>query len=146
MIWTIIEPGLGITAASIVTLRPLLRTFNISGFTSGGSSSSRYHQHSSRGGPYARSGAHDSSALGTDALDSEHGPYILREPNSHKMNSLRASSGVATTVTTTMVVSAGKGGKMGSGSVQTYSTSEVGSQELILAPLESRDGGRGGGG
>ena len=63
------------------------------------------------------------------------------------MDSLRVSSGVATTTTTTtlstMVVSAGKGGKMGSGPMQTYSMSEAGSQELILAPLESRDGVRG---
>ncbi len=34
MIWTIVEPGLGITAASAVTLRPLLRACKIKGFSS----------------------------------------------------------------------------------------------------------------
>jgi hypothetical protein len=38
MIWTIIEPGLGITAASIATLRPLLHGLKIRGFTSDKSS------------------------------------------------------------------------------------------------------------
>ncbi|KAI9732269.1 MAG: hypothetical protein M1818_007588 [Claussenomyces sp. TS43310] len=33
LIWTVIEPGIGITAASAATLRPLLRLWNVSGFT-----------------------------------------------------------------------------------------------------------------
>lgn len=32
--WTIVEPGLSIVAASVVTLRPLLRAMKISGFSS----------------------------------------------------------------------------------------------------------------
>src|SRR5579871_4103222 len=36
MIWTIIEPGLSIAAASIATFRPLLQVFKIRGFTSDG--------------------------------------------------------------------------------------------------------------
>ncbi|KAK0111610.1 hypothetical protein ONS95_001956 [Cadophora gregata] len=31
-IWTIVEPGLGITAASLITIRPLLKSFNLHGF------------------------------------------------------------------------------------------------------------------
>jgi hypothetical protein len=34
MIWTIIEPAVAITAASLVTIRPLLRTLKIAGFES----------------------------------------------------------------------------------------------------------------
>ncbi|KAH8646682.1 hypothetical protein BX600DRAFT_154613 [Xylariales sp. PMI_506] len=32
MIWTLVEPGVAITAASLVTLRPLLRALNVPGF------------------------------------------------------------------------------------------------------------------
>ncbi|KUJ14592.1 uncharacterized protein LY89DRAFT_752697 [Mollisia scopiformis] len=34
MVWTLIEPGIAITAASLVTIRPLLRALNLSGFSS----------------------------------------------------------------------------------------------------------------
>lgn len=34
LIWTVAEPGLGITAAAVVTLRPLLRTLKVPGFLS----------------------------------------------------------------------------------------------------------------
>lgn len=34
MIWTLIEPGIAISAASLATIRPLLRRFRIGGFTS----------------------------------------------------------------------------------------------------------------
>jgi hypothetical protein len=32
MVWTLVEPGVAISAASLVTIRPLLRALNISGF------------------------------------------------------------------------------------------------------------------
>jgi hypothetical protein len=41
MVWTLIEPGLAITAASLITIRPLLRALNFTGFNSTGYTSSR---------------------------------------------------------------------------------------------------------
>lgn len=41
-LWTIIEPGLSIIAASIVTLRPLLRAMKITGFSSADTYASGY--------------------------------------------------------------------------------------------------------
>lgn len=120
MIWTIIEPGLGITAASMVKLRPLLRALNIHGFTSDTSS-----------GPYAR-GPHDSAAPRTNLRDSEIGAYLSREPTSREVTSMRASSGAMTT-TSTIVIGGGREPRKGSVSMQTYSTSGTGSQELMLA-------------
>jgi hypothetical protein len=38
LIWSIVEPGISITAASIVTLRPLLRAMKVVGFGSSGQS------------------------------------------------------------------------------------------------------------
>lgn len=34
MVWTLVEPGVAITAACLVTMRPLLRSLNFSGFES----------------------------------------------------------------------------------------------------------------
>ena len=34
MVWTLVEPGVAIIAASLVTIRPLLRSLNFSGFDS----------------------------------------------------------------------------------------------------------------
>lgn len=34
MVWTLVEPGVAITAACLVTMRPLLRCFNLKGFES----------------------------------------------------------------------------------------------------------------
>ena len=34
MVWTLVEPGVAITAACLVTMRPLLRTLNFRGFES----------------------------------------------------------------------------------------------------------------
>jgi hypothetical protein len=34
MVWTLVEPGVAITAACLVTMRPLLRTLNFPGFES----------------------------------------------------------------------------------------------------------------
>lgn len=34
MVWTLIEPGIAITAACLVTMRPLLRCLNLRGFES----------------------------------------------------------------------------------------------------------------
>jgi hypothetical protein len=41
MVWTLIEPGLAITAASLITIRPLLRAMNFTGFNSTGNNTSR---------------------------------------------------------------------------------------------------------
>ena len=41
MVWTLIEPGIAITAASLITIRPLLRALNFAGFSSTGYTSSR---------------------------------------------------------------------------------------------------------
>jgi hypothetical protein len=41
MVWTLVEPGVAITAASLITIRPLLRALNLTGFGSTGNSSSR---------------------------------------------------------------------------------------------------------
>jgi hypothetical protein len=41
MVWTLIEPGIAITAASLITIRPLLRALNFTGFNSTGHTSSR---------------------------------------------------------------------------------------------------------
>jgi len=41
MVWTLIEPGIAITAASLITIRPLLRALNFTGFNSTGHNSSR---------------------------------------------------------------------------------------------------------
>jgi hypothetical protein len=41
MVWTLIEPGIAITAASLITIRPLLRALNFTGFNSTGYTSSR---------------------------------------------------------------------------------------------------------
>jgi len=130
MIWTIIEPGLGITAASIVTLRPLLRALKIRGFTSDNDAGPYHHSNGRAAGPYVRSGRdsgrgfpRDSEALGvTHALD----------PTSHKGNSLRASSGAMTSA----IVSTGKKGALAS--MRTYEGSSNESQEIILAPVDSR--------
>jgi hypothetical protein len=42
MVWTLIEPGLAITAASLITIRPLLRALNFKGFGSTDNNTSRY--------------------------------------------------------------------------------------------------------
>jgi hypothetical protein len=34
MVWTLVEPGIAITAASLITIRPLLRALNFKGFDS----------------------------------------------------------------------------------------------------------------
>jgi hypothetical protein len=57
MIWTLVEPGVAITAASLATIRPLLRRFNISGFDSLGRSTA-----ARRGGSNPLSGANASQA------------------------------------------------------------------------------------
>ncbi|KAM0532692.1 hypothetical protein ACHAP9_005559 [Verticillium nonalfalfae] len=36
MVWTLVEPGVAIVAASLVTIRPLLRLFRLHGFESTG--------------------------------------------------------------------------------------------------------------
>lgn len=41
MVWTLIEPGIAITAASLITIRPLLRAMNFAGFNSTGNNTSR---------------------------------------------------------------------------------------------------------
>lgn len=41
MTWSVVEPGTAITAASLVTIRPLLRAFHITGFKSSNTVSSR---------------------------------------------------------------------------------------------------------
>jgi hypothetical protein len=41
MVWTLVEPGVAITAASLITIQPLLRALNFTGFGSTGNSSSR---------------------------------------------------------------------------------------------------------
>jgi hypothetical protein len=41
MVWTLIEPGIAITAASLITIRPLLRALNLKGFDSTDPSRSR---------------------------------------------------------------------------------------------------------
>jgi hypothetical protein len=117
-------------AASIVTLRHLLRALKIRGFTSDNDAGPYHHSNSRAAGPYVRSGRdsgrgfpRDSKALGaTHALNS----------TSHKMNSLRASSGAMTSTT----VSTGKKGA--SASMRTYEGSSNESQEIILAPVDSR--------
>ncbi|KAK8038124.1 hypothetical protein PG994_014891 [Apiospora phragmitis] len=38
MVWTLVEPGVAIVASSLVTIRPLLRSWKIKGFTSSGTS------------------------------------------------------------------------------------------------------------
>lgn len=46
MVWTLVEPGLAITAASLITLRPLLRAWNLKGFHSSNSHATDYaHSH-----------------------------------------------------------------------------------------------------
>lgn len=47
MVWTLVEPGVAIIAASLVTIRPLLRTLKLHGFSSDPSSRA-YHFSSSR--------------------------------------------------------------------------------------------------
>jgi hypothetical protein len=42
--WSVVEPGTAITAASLVTIRPLLRKLNIAGFKSSNATSSRLTQ------------------------------------------------------------------------------------------------------
>lgn len=42
MFWTLVEPGVAITAASLVTIRPLLRSLNVAGFESNDSYGSFY--------------------------------------------------------------------------------------------------------
>lgn len=44
MVWTIIEPGIAIVAASLVTIRPLLNAWNLKGFGSS-KNTSNYGQH-----------------------------------------------------------------------------------------------------
>jgi hypothetical protein len=40
MVWTLVEPGIAITAASLITIRPLLRAMHFKGFGSTGSGTS----------------------------------------------------------------------------------------------------------
>lgn len=55
MVWTLVEPGIAIVAASLVTIRPLLRLFKLRGFGSTGgtfgykSGTARSGTHNSRG-------------------------------------------------------------------------------------------------
>ncbi|KAF8860571.1 hypothetical protein BDZ45DRAFT_724503 [Acephala macrosclerotiorum] len=46
MVWTLVEPGVAITAASLVTIRPLLRSLNFTGFESDDSYQNDYYIHS----------------------------------------------------------------------------------------------------
>lgn len=41
LVWTLVEPGVAITAASLITIRPLLRAWGIAGFGSNGTGPSR---------------------------------------------------------------------------------------------------------
>lgn len=43
MVWTLVEPGVAITAASLITIRPLLRALNINGFSSGSTRNTSRH-------------------------------------------------------------------------------------------------------
>jgi hypothetical protein len=56
MVWTLVEPGVAIAAASLITIRPLLRALNLSGFDSSpvAASRSRYSGHLNRGQPILR--------------------------------------------------------------------------------------------
>lgn len=55
MVWTLVEPGVAITAASLITIRPLLRVLNLSGFDSSSTSpASRYSRHLNRDAPVLR--------------------------------------------------------------------------------------------
>jgi hypothetical protein len=111
MIWTIIEPGLSITAASIVTLRPLLGVFKTRGFISEKS----YPDQHSRG-----NNSRDSEVLGVNAW----------EPNSHSLSAIHAPSGV---VTTTNVSDSKDGASV---SMQSYLGSDNRSQEVIIVLVE----------
>jgi hypothetical protein len=113
MIWTIIEPGLGITAASIVTLRPLLRVFRIRGFIP------------EKGGPYP-----DQHSRGNNSRDSEFLGANARESNSHSWSPIHAHSGAVMTAD----VSASK--NEASVSMQSYLGGDNRSQEVIIVLVE----------
>ncbi|QSZ28725.1 hypothetical protein DSL72_003227 [Monilinia vaccinii-corymbosi] len=87
--WSSIELILGITAASLATLRPLLRSWHILGFTGdrtsshGAPSPGRYINHSSGSNPSATR----SSSSGVNSL--QKGPHSL---NLHTQNSASAGS------------------------------------------------------
>ena len=42
MLWTLVEPGVAITAASLITIRPLLRALHFKGFSNSTTPSSDY--------------------------------------------------------------------------------------------------------
>jgi len=48
MVWTLVEPGVAISAASLITIRPLLRALNFKGFDSTSPSGSHRAPHSGR--------------------------------------------------------------------------------------------------
>jgi hypothetical protein len=120
MIWTIIEPGLGIIAASIVTLRPLLRTLRIFGFNDN---------------TYTLSG--NTLSIGSRGMPLNSVP--TPENNEHQLDVLAASSGDPRGRSS--VIGRMEGGARilgnnrsdGGVAVKGYAT-ENGSQEFILAP------------
>ena len=117
MIWTIIEPGLGITAASAVTLRPLLRALKIRGFSSTNTSeayaNARVARPSARGGSNGMPNLEAGSTYGKgQELDMDgmlNHSRVLANGSSIKLPSI----------------------------VKPYSRSDNGSQDFILQSTES---------
>lgn len=117
MIWTIVEPGLGITAASAVTLRPLLRACKIPGFSSANTSeayaNARGARPSAQGGgnsmPNLEAGSSYGQGQELDMDDMLKHSRVLANGSSIKLPSL----------------------------VKPYARSDNGSQDFILQPTES---------
>ncbi|KAI0396141.1 hypothetical protein F5Y17DRAFT_465320 [Xylariaceae sp. FL0594] len=93
MTWTLVEPGIAISAASLATIRPLLRRMRITGFTSSERSRTTGHRSQDQGSRIRR--ASKMPGFGSQdvtLVDIEHGSSGNSGPNSktagHKMTHL----------------------------------------------------------
>lgn len=73
MVWTLIEPGIAIVAASLVTIRPLLHAWNLTGFGSTKNSSSYGLAGYGRGGLSLRGDIPHSNAWNHSVIESQSG-------------------------------------------------------------------------
>lgn len=108
LLWTIVEPGIGIIAASIVTLRPLLKAWKVSGFSANT----------------------DSRQTPAGGISGSHGPYS----RSQELDELPGANSNASTNRRSKLSVTGKGGvRTRAQPVLADASSDTGSEDFILA-------------
>jgi hypothetical protein len=122
MVWTLVEPGVAITAASLITIRPLLRALNISGFSSGSTRNTSHHMGSTA---LSQTLQNRSQNISTNRSQMQGGgDFALKSWNEISAGGGAGKKGGIT----------GGKGEIGTGLMRTETTavSETGSEEYIL--------------